>query len=175
VYVEILILAHLTNRPAHGYEIKKSVERTLGGRFAINNNLLYPALKRFEEMGAVTREVERQEGRPDRHVYRLTDRGQEVLQGLLLDFSPELARDEAEFLVRVAFFHLLDALARREILRMREAVLRDHLAHLATVLPSDRRAGNPFGARVIQFLTRQIEQELEWIAFLAEETKEETR
>ena len=174
MYVHILILAHLSDRPAHGYEIKKSVERILGGGFAINNNLLYPALKRFEEMGAVTREVERQEGRPDRHVYRLTDRGEEVLQGLLLDFSPELARDEAEFLVRVAFFHLLDAPARREILRTREAVLRDHLAHLAGVLPADQRAAHPFGARVIQLLTRQIEQELEWIAFLAQETTEET-
>jgi len=47
-----LIRAHLTDRPAHGYEIKKHVERTLGGSFAITSTLLHPALKRFEEMGA---------------------------------------------------------------------------------------------------------------------------
>jgi Transcriptional regulator PadR-like family len=39
----MLILAHLADRPAHGDEIKKHVERTLGGSPAINN-LLYPAL-----------------------------------------------------------------------------------------------------------------------------------
>ena len=39
----MLILAHLADRPAHGDEIKKHVERTLGGSSAINN-LLYPAL-----------------------------------------------------------------------------------------------------------------------------------
>jgi hypothetical protein len=40
----MLILAHLTDRPAHGDEIKTHVERTLSGRSAIHNNLPYPAL-----------------------------------------------------------------------------------------------------------------------------------
>lgn len=172
MYVDILILAHLTKQPAHGYEIKKRVEQTLSGSVAINNNLLYPALRRFEEMGAVVREVERQLGRPDRHIYRLTDRGEEVLHGLLRDFTPELARDDAEFLVRVAFFDLLDAPARLEIVRTREAVLRARLAHFARVLPPDRRAEHPGGARVIAFLSRQIQQELEWIAVLMREAAE---
>jgi hypothetical protein len=75
--------------------------------------------------------------------------------------------------VRVAFFHLLDGPA--EILRRREAVLRDHLAHFAAVLPADQRAGHPlFGARVFPFLTRQSEQERERIAFLVQETRGET-
>lgn len=52
-YVDILILRNLVARPAHGYEIKKGVERVLGGAFAINNNVLYPALRRFEEIGAI--------------------------------------------------------------------------------------------------------------------------
>ena len=57
MYVEILILAHLSRQPAHGYEIKRSVEQSLGEAYAINNNQLYPTLRRFEEMGAITREV----------------------------------------------------------------------------------------------------------------------
>ena len=40
----MLILAHLTDRPAHGDEIKTHVECTLGGSSAIDNNLPYPAL-----------------------------------------------------------------------------------------------------------------------------------
>jgi DNA-binding PadR family transcriptional regulator len=174
LYIDILILACLREQPAHGYEIKKRVERILGGSLTLNNNLLYPALKRFEELSAVTREVERHEGRPDRHTYRLTDRGAEVLQALLHEFSPALARDQVEFLVRVAFFHLLDPPARREILRGREAALTAHLAHFDRVLPQAERATNPGGARVIAFLTRQIQQELEWIAYLAQETTQET-
>ncbi len=173
VYVDILILAHLSKGAAHGYEIKKRVEQTTGGGMAINNNLLYPALKRFEEMGAVAREVKRTLGRPDRHVYRLTDRGDEVLHGLLREFPADLARDEAEFITRVAFFDLLDPPARLEILCVRETALRRRLGHFAEVLPVERRAEHPGGARVVAFLTGQIEHELDWIAALAHEIEDE--
>jgi DNA-binding PadR family transcriptional regulator len=40
---------------------------TLG--FVLHNNSLYPALRRFEEAGAVTKTAEPQEGRPSRLVY----------------------------------------------------------------------------------------------------------
>src|SRR5690242_19683058 len=130
MYAEIIILASLGARPQHGYEIKKNVERALARSISLNNKVLYPALKRFEEMGAVQREVERQEGKPDRHIYRLTDRGTEVLQGLLQDFSPEVLRSDAEFLVRVAFFHLLEPEIRLEILQIRAELVAKDLAHI---------------------------------------------
>lgn len=86
MYAEIIILASLGARPQHGYEIKKTVERALGGSITLNNKVLYPALKRFEAMGAVEREVERQEGRPERHIYRLTEHGERGLAGDLAGF-----------------------------------------------------------------------------------------
>ena len=78
-YIEILLLRHLTRRPAHGYELRKRVERTTGVR--LNNNSLYPALRRFEEAGAVTRSEQPQEGRPPRLVYALTPLGRLGVDG----------------------------------------------------------------------------------------------
>jgi DNA-binding PadR family transcriptional regulator len=167
MYVEILILAHLARQPAHGYEIKRSVEQTLGEAYPINNNQLYPTLRRFEEMGAITREVVRQMGKPDRHIYRLTDRGDEVLQGLLRDFPPELARDDAEFQVRVAFFHLLEADARLAILEARAAELRAYLQHLRRSQEAvHAHPEMPWALEVVSYTQQRIEQELEWIAGL---------
>ena len=54
MYFDILMLRVLADGERHGYEIKKRVERILGGR-SINNNVLYPALRRFEEQGAIRR------------------------------------------------------------------------------------------------------------------------
>ena len=51
MYAEIVILAMLRQRPQHGYEIKKGIEQVFGGTVALNNTILYPTLKRFEEMG----------------------------------------------------------------------------------------------------------------------------
>ncbi len=167
MYVDILILSHLASRPSHGYEIKKSVERILGGNIALNNNLLYPALRRFEEMGAVRREVEARGGRPNRHVYHLTEVGTEVLQGLLHDFSPDIARDETEFLVRVAFFDLLDPPARLEILAKRRVALSEHLAHLAAMRP-ESAAYSPYAVQVTDFLEQQIRLEVDWVDALTQ-------
>src|SRR6266568_2911450 len=119
MYAEIVILAMLRQRPQHGYEIKKSIEQVFGGTVALNNTILYPTLKRFEETGAVVREVVQQEGKPNRHLYHLTERGIEVLHTLLCDFPPEQAGNEAEFFTRVAFFEFLDSQERQEILKKR--------------------------------------------------------
>ncbi len=172
MYVEILILAHLSKQPAHGYEIKRNVEQTLGDTYAINNNQLYPTLRRFEEMGAITREVERQVGKPDRHIYRMTDRGEEVLQGLLVDFPPEQARDEAEFQVRVAFFHLIEPEARLAILRARQLELQRRLEHMHRSLEAVRaRPELMYSAHVVTFNQQQIQRELAWIAELMQEAQ----
>jgi DNA-binding PadR family transcriptional regulator len=168
MYVEILILAHLADRPGHGYEIKKRVERILGGSVALNNNLLYPALRRFEEMGAVRRTVEQQQGKPSRNTYSLTETGAEVLQSLLRDFPPEVARDETEFLTRVAFFDLLDLPTRLEILAARRTALHGHLAHLQRMVILAGDAPSPYGPAVISFLEDQMHRELDWIATLTQ-------
>ncbi len=171
MYVDILILACLRAGPAHGYEIKKRVERIVGGDAPLNNNLLYPALKRFEGAGAVARAEG--PGRPDRRVYRLTDRGETTLHTLLRTFTPELARDEAEFLTRVASFHLLDVPTRLRILRTREVVLQGHLAHDEDLLQEAEQVAHPGGPGVLQFKMRHIHQELAWIATLIDTTTED--
>ncbi|BAR84187.1 GNAT family acetyltransferase [Bacillus thuringiensis serovar tolworthi] len=61
MYVDILLLAELTTGPKHGYEIKKNVQNRLGENFELNHNMLYPALRRFENMGAITKKIQKQE------------------------------------------------------------------------------------------------------------------
>ena len=65
MYLDILVLAHLAHRPSHGYEIKKLVDRSVGSA-RLNNNVLYPALRRFEEAGAIEGELVPQQGVPPR-------------------------------------------------------------------------------------------------------------
>lgn len=176
MYAEIIILASLGARPQHGYEIKKTVERALGGSVLLNNKVLYPALKRFEATGAVEREVERQEGRPDRHVYRLTGRGEEVLQGILRNFSPEVLRSDAEFLVRVSFFHLLEPEIRLEILRIRAELVAKDLAHIRELKGlAQKNMPDSYAVRVTLFHEQQQQHELEWIQTLMRELQQEQK
>ena len=170
MYIDILILAELSSRPYHGYELKRQVEWILGE--ALNSNHLYPALRRYEELGAIYHEVERQSGRPDRHVYHLTERGKDVLHALLREFSPELARRDDEFQTRVAFFHLLDPDARLAILETRREVLEQRLQHRQQALALAREHPHAtYVHRLLDFQLRQVHQEVEWIATLIQEVQ----
>jgi DNA-binding PadR family transcriptional regulator len=166
VYVDILILANLIVRPQHGYELRKHVEQVLGPEVSLNNGMLYPALRRFEEMGAVERTIERQHGKPDRHIYAITLLGRELLHDLLLEFPPEVARNATEFMVRVSFFGELEPAERLELLTAREAMLRRSLEHHEGILQmvSDERVMlPPYAQRVMEFQERQTRDDLAWI------------
>lgn len=167
MYVDLLILSNLLAGPSYGYEIKKNVARFVGGALAINNNALYPALRKFEQMGAVEKAVEHQEGKPDRHLYRATDLGREIFGEMLREFPEEVARHDVEFWVRVAFLHLLEAEDRQRILDTRSAMLQKLLNHLAAVRPDAQASVHPYAVRMVAFRQRQVEHELSWIGGLA--------
>ena len=86
----------------HGYELKRRVVRP--SLATVSNNSLYPALRRFEELGAVTVTVEQQEGRPARRTYRLTEAGAALLLERASVLPSEKAASDDEFAVRVALF-----------------------------------------------------------------------
>jgi DNA-binding PadR family transcriptional regulator len=161
-YIEILILRHLTRRPAHGYELRKRVEHTTGVR--LNNNSLYPALRRFEEAGAVTRTEEPQEGRPPRLVYTLTPAGRELLHDMLADLPPDQAADDYEFLSRLGQFALLEPDERLAVLDARDKALETRIAHMSQMLTS--AGGDRWAAAVTTELSRRDAAERAWIAGL---------
>ena len=159
-YVEVLILSHLAKEPAHGYELRRRVEASSG--FGLHNNALYPALRRFEEAGAVTKTVEPQEGgRPPRHVYAITETGRELLHGMLAELPAEHAGDEAEFLTRLGQFELLAPAERCAVLEARLAALSARAAHLAGLADASRE--HPWGAVVVGELLRRTAAERAWL------------
>jgi DNA-binding PadR family transcriptional regulator len=161
VYFDILMLRVLADGERHGYEIKKQVERILGGR-SINNNVLYPALRRFEEQGAIQRVAAQADpGRPPRNVYRLTDTGHDLLQAMIRDADPALLADDNEFQTRVAFFADLDTGDRLRILGIRRQIVEGLLAHMAGLRPD--AAVHPWGLRVMDFSCERFRQELSWL------------
>ena len=112
MYVDILLLAELTTGPKHGYEIKKNIQNRLGNNFELNHNMLYPTLRRFENMGAIMKNVQKQVGKPNRNMYNITERGEEIFYEMLREFPEKIATNNTEVLVRIALFDKLDYEAR---------------------------------------------------------------
>jgi DNA-binding PadR family transcriptional regulator len=156
--------------------LKKCIEFALGGTVSLNNNVLYPALKHFEGMGAVVREVVPQEGKPNRHIYHLTERGSELLHTYLCDFPSECAANEAEFFTRVAFFDYLERGEQQASLQKRLAHLEGQLAYLRNLQQLADQAGIVVDAqqRVLAFQLRRLGDEHQWIGAWLEELQPTT-
>jgi DNA-binding PadR family transcriptional regulator len=147
------------------------VEEATG--FVLHNNSLYPALRRFEEAGAVTKIAEPQEGRPPRLVYTMTDVGRNLLQDMLADLPAEQAGQPEEFLARLGQFTLLNPAERAGVLASRTRAVRGQLAHYQAMHKLATDHGDPWGARATAELIRRHEQELAWLAELGELAREE--
>lgn len=74
------VLGILTLGPMSGYEIRKTIEGSLGNFWSESYGQIYPILKSLVLEGLATSETEVQAGRPDRHVYTITETGREELK-----------------------------------------------------------------------------------------------
>jgi DNA-binding PadR family transcriptional regulator len=75
----LLVLLSLAEQPRHGYSILKDVEQISEGRVVLSTGTLYGALQRLLEKGWIE-QFDEEESSRDRRAYRLTLRGQRVLQ-----------------------------------------------------------------------------------------------
>ena len=79
------VLGILSYGPMSGYDIKKFYEQNVAGFWSESYGQIYPILKRLAEEGLATKSVHKQEGKPDRHIYAITEKGREELQQWLVE------------------------------------------------------------------------------------------
>ena len=102
------ILGLLGLAPMSGYDIRKAVSISIGNFWRESYGQIYPMLKQLDAEGLVTKRVEQQPGRPDRHVYALTERGQEELRRWLGEpVGDQIGRNE--LLLKLFFSHQVPA------------------------------------------------------------------
>ncbi len=160
---DLLLLATLLGRPAHGYALKKRIGQ-ITGHGEMHNNLVYPLLKRFVAAGWVSRRAVAGERGQTRERYALTAKGRQELLRRLAEFTKKDAATENAFRLRVGLFAVLDAEAREKILAGREAWLTERAKKLAS-LTGTMNLGE-WGGEVVEFLRSQVEAEAEWIGAL---------
>ncbi|MGH9398327.1 MAG: PadR family transcriptional regulator [Terriglobia bacterium] len=76
---ELLILSLVEDRPRHGYDISKLIERRSEGALRFQVASLYPLLYRLERRGWIQGRWVEKAGQRRRRFYRLTPDGRKVL------------------------------------------------------------------------------------------------
>ena len=96
------LLGILSMCPGSGYDIKKFMEQSTSNFWSESYGQIYPILKQLVEAGLATSHTEKQEGRPERYVYTLTDKGLEELRRWLTE-PIEHTVERNELLLKLLF------------------------------------------------------------------------
>ena len=96
------ILGVLSTCPGSGYDIKKFMEQSTSNFWNESYGQIYPILKQLVDEGLATSRAEKQEGKPERYIYTLTEKGQQELERWLTE-SIEHMVERNELLLKLFF------------------------------------------------------------------------
>ena len=89
------ILATLGTESYSGYDLWKKFSQTSRYYWQASQQQIYRELGKLEKEGAIASEIIPQEGRPDKKLYKITDKGIEILKSWLLEpVEPMVIREE---------------------------------------------------------------------------------
>ncbi len=155
--IEIAILGLLKESDLHGYELRRRLREELGTIITVSFGSLYPTLARLKSKGALEELEPQKIGTPvpsagslsgeralfrasggfgaerrttrSRKVYRITKRGEEMLEELLATTEAQFPEgsDGKSFAVKLAFSRYLPPPARMSLLRHRRDDLKRRL------------------------------------------------
>lgn len=139
--LEFAVLGLLHERPMHGYELRRRLNRRLGVFRALSFGTLYPCLAGLQGRALVS--VDRPKAgtasRRQRITYTLTDAGRVTFNELAQHSDPASWEDDA-FDVRLSFFSRTERDVRVRLLEGRRARLAERLAAMRGESPGDERS-----------------------------------
>ncbi len=99
---EFAILGMLTLEPMSGYDFRKAAEQCLAFFWQESYGQIYPTLKKMYEKGYLSQSRVKSEGKPDKHVYSITKKGEEAFSKWL-DQQTRIEPKRNELLLKLFF------------------------------------------------------------------------
>jgi DNA-binding PadR family transcriptional regulator len=166
VNIQDVILGFLYEVPMSGYDIKQMMENSVSYFFEASFGAIYPALRKMEKEGLVEKRVIVQEGKPNKNLYGITERGRvQFRQYLDSPINPTITR--SDILIRIFFGRfttkekIVDWLEEE---REKNQAMYDNLTRIAQSCGSDmehyKRFTLEFGIRQAEMVMKMIDDEL---------------
>ena len=170
--LELAILGVLKEQPMHGYELRHYLSFIVGHIWQLSYGTLYPALRRLEKRGALTKQTIRDGKGPAKHVYALTPSGEQIFLEMMNEVaSPTEISDSHKFTLRLIFFRYLPSERRRVLLEERLAFLRESRETLAEMEQMPAQALDSFRRTLIAHHAKLNAEEIALVeSLLAAET-----
>jgi len=97
-----VILGILMESDASGYEIKKKLEKVFSYFYNASYGTIYPTLKKMENDGLITKQNIVQEGKPNKNIYTITEKGRQSFYRYL-ESDIQDVEIKSDFMIRLFF------------------------------------------------------------------------
>ncbi|NGQ97244.1 PadR family transcriptional regulator [Brevibacillus sp. SYP-B805] len=93
--VKTIILGFLNEGEMSGYDLKQAFSNCIGFFYDASFGAIYPSLRKLEEDGCVTKREVIQSGKPNKILYRITEKGRELFhQEMMSPILPPVLRSD---------------------------------------------------------------------------------
>jgi DNA-binding PadR family transcriptional regulator len=162
--LELAILGVLKEQPMHGYELRHYLSFIVGHIWQLSYGTLYPALRRLEKRGELTKQTIRDGRGPAKHVYALTPQGEQTFLQMMSEVgSLTEISDSHKFNLRLIFFRHIAPEARVALLEQRLAFLRENRESLAEMEEIPSSSLDRFRRELIGYHAKQNAEEIAFI------------
>jgi DNA-binding PadR family transcriptional regulator len=158
---EAVVLGLLSEGERSGYDLLKRAEGSVAYMWSPAKSHLYAVLPRLEEAGLARHRDVRQQGRPDKQLYRLTAAGRTAVRNWVDNVPP---KTWDELMLKVFFAGLGSHDAVIQELRDFGEEQRRLLAEYEAIRPK-----SPFGALTLRYGLRLMPARLAWLDEAIEE------
>lgn len=155
-----LALGLLMPGPDHGYQLDQTLGEVFGMIWKAGQTKLYVTLSALEEEGLLGIEMERQENRPDRKVYHLTQEGKQEFMDWVERPVTSLRSARVELLAKLRFYDWLALPGARQLIRAQQAI---YQAMLDEWRAEQAQETDPFLQQVYQFRIDQAQFIIDWL------------
>ena len=171
--VQSVLLGFLMHSSLTGYDLRKAFSMSFSFFSGLSYGSIYPSLKKMESRGLISKQVEIQDGAPNRKVYTITEAGKKVfLETLKSPFVPEQPR--STFLMRLFFFAYLRPEEREAIALAQLDSVERLRKELDAARPQIEAHADRFQYLCFQIGVRYFENMARDISMMTEALKDET-
>ncbi len=152
---DLVLLGLLREGPKHGYEIKKSIIQVLSNFTNVDSRSIYYPLRGLEKKGLVTKRLGRRGKRPEKFIYKITEKGKKTFEKLLNDNFLSFQRPSFNIDLSLYFLPLVKSGIAQSRLRSRLRGMMRIMGWLEERKTSLKQEGEPY--HLLAIIEHQIE------------------
>lgn len=159
---ELILLGLLKESPKHGYEIKLKIKEILALFAGVDLKSIYYPLRLLENKGLVTKRISKAGRRPERLVYSLTPKGENLFNELLNKSFLNFKRPHFSLDLSLYFLHYVKSSVAKRRLRARTLVLKNLSKELKQMADSMKNKKSPL-IYILQHNLQMVETEYRFL------------